>query len=342
MTFKKVLLGTTAVFGVGALFVSSAQAGELEVGLSGFMRTLAAFGDLEEESGTAGSREFYFRNDSEVNVKASATDDETGLSYGVTIELETDTSSTSNTDETWIYISGGFGEVRFGDEDGAVDNMKVGGFSVAAGTGGIDGAGEVASTGINIANSSDNTKIRYDSPVVGGLQIGISYTPDAGHGGSTENPLDNNGDLEDWIEAGAVFSGSFGGVDLKASVVGGWADGENQGDFSGVGAGATVGFSGFTVGGNWYTQDNDNNGVDGDLDGITLGVGAALGPANVSVTYGYQDIDATGNEPENIVVSGDVGILPGVAVQGDVSFFDRDAGADDDGVSGVVRLAVSF
>ena len=37
------------------------------------------------------SREFYFRNDSEVAVKANATDDETGMSYGATLEIETDT-----------------------------------------------------------------------------------------------------------------------------------------------------------------------------------------------------------------------------------------------------------
>ena len=338
MSFKKVLLGTTAVIGASAIMLPTAQAGDLEVGLSGFMRTLAAFGDLEEESGVANSREFYFRNDSEVNVKASATDDETGLSYGATLELETDTSSTANTDESWIYISGGFGEVRLGDEDGASDNMKVGGFSVAAGTGGIDGAGEVATTAIALRNSSDSTKIRYDSPVIGGLQLGISYTPDGGHGGATENPLDNNGDAEDIIEGGAVYSGSFGGVDVKASIVGFTADFENGGDASGIGGGATVGFSGFTVGGGYFTEDNDGQ---GDQDVWNVGVGAALGPANVSVTYGVQDIDG-GPEPENLVVSADVGILPGVALQGDVSFFDRDVGGDDDGVTGVARLSVSF
>ena len=338
MTFKKVLLGTTAVIGAGALIPSSVQAGDLEVGVSGFMRTLAAFGDLEEESGVADSREFYFRNDSEVAVKASATDDETGLDYGVTIEIETDTDATTNTDETWIYISGGFGEVRFGDEDGASDNMKVGGFSVAAGTGGIDGAGEVATTAIALRNSSDATKIRYDSPVVGGFQVGVSYTPDGGHSGAASNPLDNDGDAEDIIEAGAVYSGSFSGVDLKASVVGFVSDFENGGDADGIGVGATVGFSGFTVGGGYFTEDND---AQGDQDVWNVGVGASLGPANLSLTYGVQDIDG-GPEPENIVVSADVGILPGVAIQGDVSFFDRDVGGDDDGVTGVARLSVSF
>lgn len=332
MNFKKVLLGTTAVIGATAV-ISSAQAADLEVGLSGFVKTLAAFGDIQEESGDGNSREFYFRNDSEVHVKANATDDETGLSYGATVEFEADTDSSANTDETWIYISGGFGEVRFGDEDGASDNMKVGGFSVAAGTGGIDGAGEVVSTPIALTNSSDATKIRYDSPVIGGLQFGVSFTPDSGHSGGSANPSENNGDFEQMIEAGVVYSGSFSGLDVKGSVVGYSADVENGNDASGIGGGATIGFSGFTVGGGYF--------ADEDQDVWNAGVKGSFGPADISLTYGAADVD-NGPEPENIVLSANVGVLPGVSLEGDVSFFDRDAGGDDDGVTGVARLSVAF
>ncbi|MCB2010043.1 MAG: porin [Geminicoccaceae bacterium] len=316
--------------------ISSAQAGDLEVGVSGFMRTLAAFGDLDNESGNNDSRSFYFRNDSEVHVNARATDDETGLSYGATIEFETDTNRNDNTDETWIFISGGFGELRFGDEDGASDNMKIGGFSAAAGTGGIDGAGEVASVDFGLTNSSDATKVIYYSPVVSGFQLGVSFTPDTGHAGAQENPADNNGNLEDMVEAGATYAGSFGGLDVKAAVVGYTADGEDGspvGDANGIGGGASVGFAGFTFAGGYYADENQDN--------INAGVKGSFGPANVSVNYAYSDIDG-GGEPENIVLSADVGILPGVTLAGDVSFFDRDDGGDDDGVTGVARLGVAF
>ena len=48
-----------------------------------------------------------------------------------------------NTDETWIFLRGGWGELRMGDEDGVVDNSVVGGQTIAAGTGGIDGSDAV-------------------------------------------------------------------------------------------------------------------------------------------------------------------------------------------------------
>lgn len=343
MSVKNVLLGTTALLGASSLFAGGAAAADLEVGLSGFARTLAAFGDLEEESGVADSREFYFRNDVEVHVNVRGTDDETGLRYGATVEFEGDTDAANNTDETWLFIEGGFGGIRLGDEDGAFDNMKLGAESIAAGTGGLDGAGEVVSAAFTADNSSDATKIRYDSPVVGGFQLGISYTPDSGHGGASSNPTDNGTDREDWVEAGLVYSGAFSGVDLKASAVGSIASYESgvvgDDDFSAFQIGAVVGFSGISVAGAYWAEDDD---VGGDRDGWNIGAAAGVGPANVSVNYAFENQDATGNEPENFVVSADVTILPGVALQGDVSFFDRDAGGDDDGVTGVVRMQVAF
>ena len=89
------------------------------------------------------SRGLDFRNDTEVHVIARGKSEQTGLEYGATIEFEADTNSTLNTDETWIFLRGGWGELRMGDEDGVVDNSVVGGQTIAAGTGGIDGSDAV-------------------------------------------------------------------------------------------------------------------------------------------------------------------------------------------------------
>ncbi len=342
MYLKKALLGTTALLGVGALMVADAgRANALEVTVSGFSRFLAAFGNLEDQSGTANAREFYFRNDTEVHVKARATDDATGMRYGATVEFEADTNATGNTDETWIFIGGSWGELRFGDEDGAADNMKVGGFTVAAGTGGIDGAGEVANAGVFFDNSGDATKIIYYSPSISGFQLGVSYTPDSGHAGSTTYPTSQDaGQRQNWIEAGLTYANSFDGIDIKASLVVSSADYETgNDDFFAIGGGATIGFAGFTVGGGYFSEDDD---LGGDRDIWNIGAGASLGPANFSITYATVDPDGGGAEPENIVLSADMGLLPGVALQGDVSFFDNDTGGDDDGVTGVVRLHIGY
>ncbi len=344
MYLKKALLGTTALLGVGALMVADAgqaKAQALEVSVSGFSRFLAAFGNLEDQSGTTDARSLYFRNDTEVHVKARGTDDATGMRYGATVEFEADTSATGNTDESWIFIGGNWGELRFGDEDGAADNMKVTGATLAAGTGGIDGAGEVANVGIFFDNSSDATKIIYYSPKISGFQVGVSYTPDSGHGGSTTYPTDTTAtDREDWIEAGIAYSNTFGAVDVTASVVGSTADYETgNNDFSAFGGGINIGFSGFTVGGAFFTENDD---VGGDRDIWNVGAGASLGPANLSVTYAKINNDGSNVDPNNIVLSADMGLFPGVALQGDVSFFNRDTGTDDDGVTGVLRLHIGY
>ena len=84
-----------------------------------------------------------------------------------------------NTDETWIFLQRRLGRGPLGDEDGAVDNSVVGGQTIAAGTGGIDGSDAVISAApvVFLTNTDDATKIRYYTPSFGGFSVGVSYTP---------------------------------------------------------------------------------------------------------------------------------------------------------------------
>lgn len=335
MQLSKVLLASTALMGVSLIAGQAYAAGHSTLGMSGFARFEAVGGDIDER-GDASAENFDFQTDSEVHVNYRASDEESGLDYGATVEFETDTDQTGNTDEMWVFISGGFGEIRLGDEDGASDNMKIGGFSVAAGTGGIDGEGVVGSSAIANFNSSDNTKIRYDSPVVGGFQLGVSFTPTNGGGSNlaVDSPFEN------FVEGGIVYSGSFSGLDIKASGVFGVNSGEDgNDDFTGFGVGALIGFSGFSVAGGFFS---DELATGDDRTVFNAGVAGDLGPASVSLTYGLVDDDASGNEESNLVVSATVGLLPGVSLQGDVSFFDERLASGGDGVTGAGRLAVSF
>ena len=188
MNLRNALLGTNAVIGAVALAVPS-TASAFEVNIRGFHNFSAVTGDLEE-SGNAGNdpKDYDFLTDSEIHVQASQTDDETGIRYGMLVEFEADGNSTLNTDESWIFVDGAFGGFRLGDEDGAVDNSKIGAYNIAAGTGGIDGQGVVASAQFAPTNSGDSTKIRYDSPSIagfttwpfGGETIYSMAKPDAG------------------------------------------------------------------------------------------------------------------------------------------------------------------
>ena len=156
MTLRRILLGTSAMVGAGLLAAAApapVQAAEVKPGgaldltLTGFLR-FEAFGGEQDDRALDDtlSRGLDFRNDTEVHVLARGKSEETGIEYGATVEFEADTNQSLNTDETWLFLRGGWGEVRMGDEDGAADNSTVGAQTIAAGTGGIDGSDAVIST----------------------------------------------------------------------------------------------------------------------------------------------------------------------------------------------------
>ena len=238
MLLRRILLSTTAVLGAGMVALAlpgSAGAAEVKAGgypditITGFLRT-EAFGGQQDDLhlDSSQSRSLDFRNDTEVHVIARAKSEETGLEYGATIEFEADTNSTLNTDETWIFLRGGWGELRFGDEDGVVDNSVIGGQTIAAGTGGIDGSDAVitAAPVVFLSNSNDATKIRYYTPSFGGFSLGVSYTPtqqdfnSGSNNGRRSPPRRRPGragggmDAKNIVEGAAVYDGDLGGVGL--------------------------------------------------------------------------------------------------------------------------------
>ena len=191
MLLRRMFLGTSAIAGVGlmvALVPATAGAAEVKAGgypditITGFLRAEAGGGEQDDlQLNSDKARGLDFRNDTEVHVLARAKSEQTGLEYGATVEFEADTNQTVNTDETWMFLRGGWGELRMGDEDGAVDNSIIGGQTIAAGTGGIDGSSFVVAgirgEGVFPTETSDQTKIRYYTPSFGGFSLGVSYTP---------------------------------------------------------------------------------------------------------------------------------------------------------------------
>ena len=108
----------------------------------------------------------------------------TGSSTAATIEFLADTDEILNTETSWIFVSGGWGEVRLGDEDGVADNSSVGAQEIAAGTGGIDGdvVDEIAVGVVYLTHTDTATKIRYYTPILRRLQRRRGLHADAGGG----------------------------------------------------------------------------------------------------------------------------------------------------------------
>jgi predicted porin len=369
MKLKHWLLGTSGLIGAGVLTVGTAlPAGAAEVlpggypdiTISGFAYFRAHGGQLDDaRQDNSFSRNLDFSNDTEVHVLARAKDEQTGMEYGGTIEFEADTNRTDNTDETWIFVRGGWGEVRLGDEDGVADNSNVGASTIAAGTGGIDGSvvDTIAVPMVFLTNSNDATKIRYYTPSFGGFTFAVSYTPQ-------QEQVDSgaeNGDVlasvdveaENVVDAGIIYDGEFGGTGVLASLVAITGDLKDEDSFYGDGswhgwaAGVNVDLFGFKLAGSFA----DEKVGDADRNWFTAGIGAALGPVNTSVNYS-QMLDTSdnylGGEASNLVFSADVPIAPGLVLAGDVGIFDNDARDDnaydggDEGWQAIGRLGLAF
>src|SRR3546814_5182084 len=107
------------------------------------------------------------------------------LEYGAEIELDDIAAGEVEQDEQWIYIGGGFGQVRFGDKEGAAKEFAVtapAGF----GSGGFDGnygqytLGSDARYLLDIEEAqgdTDNTKITYLTPKICGFHGGDRKRP---------------------------------------------------------------------------------------------------------------------------------------------------------------------
>jgi len=378
MHVRNRLLSSTAVVSTTMLLLSGAPdaaevkpGGALNLSIEGFARFEVGGGeqnDLNLDNSFA--RGLDFINDTEVHVLAHGRSEQTGLEYGATIEFLADTNQTDNTDETWVFLKGGWGEVRMGDQNGVVENSIVGGQTIAAGTGGIDGSDfvilPVVGEAVFPTRTEDATKIRYYTPSFGGFSLGVSYTP-------TQSNLDsgaNNGQFiarknganamqaENIVEGGLIYDGDVAGIKLETSLVGQYGKLKNSGEadfggsdwYSGI-YGAALDIQGFKLAGSIGT---DKVG-DQDHQFMTAGIAYGYGPANASITYAWifdsnNDFsDAQGyDKPQNLVASADYALAPGLALAGDVSLFNNDTnsnytgGTGDTGWAGVASVRLTF
>src|SRR3546814_5395376 len=113
-----------------------------------------------------------------------------GITVGARVELEGQTSG-DQIDETYAYFSGGFGEIRFGDEDEAAAltcvgepgsvtaNFGVNSPNEAFNNAGVNGLAGVDSFGSCFGPDSDALKTIYFTPQFGPVNFAVSYTPNA-------------------------------------------------------------------------------------------------------------------------------------------------------------------
>jgi hypothetical protein len=280
---KKLLLASSAMVAAAAI-ASPAQA-QVEVTVGGYYE--AAFGFGDDDTISSNGETFGFWTDAEIHFGFRGMTDN-GLTFGGKVEMEaSNDGDNGGMDESFVFVSGDFGMVEIGFDDGANEQMNFGGtgavtpFGVNDGTQtsfitdpvGLYGNGGLAytGTGISAAGSSDPLMIFYQTPDFSGFQFGISYSPNPVSGGDANardqfTDATRNLDYNNEIQAAITYEGEFDGVGVNASAGLAWANQPNQAAFGNLAAagerddwfgynlGLQISYGGFTVGGAFAQQ----------------------------------------------------------------------------------------
>ena len=197
---RKLLLGTTALAAAATL---SANVAVADISISGYYewKYQSTSSDITANDGTT------FGSDSEIKFSFSNKTD-SGLTLGMVTELYSDGGDTE-IDESSLSISGGFGKIVLGQNDGASTDYEVvstslPGEEIYAGVGSDNDMVLVNAAISNLAG--DSNKISYHLPAMGGLTAGASFT-NSGAAGST-----------DTTEFGAKYSMDAGGAAITIGV----------------------------------------------------------------------------------------------------------------------------
>lgn len=284
---KKQLLSTSAI-ALGVAMAAPATAQQWDVKVGGYMSQHVAItdaGGIGLVAGTDFDGVDSF-NASEIHFLPSITLDN-GLTFGVNIQLEGNNNGGALIDETFMTISSDtFGQLIIGNENSAgyksmvaaptVTSMWINSPSVSGFVPFTPAVGSIAfrdamhSSYTEVAGNNDVNRITYFTPSFNGLTVGVSYASSSVNnaGNNFGNNRNATGNVSDIFDIGVNYGGSFGSTDVNLGAR--WGTGNSNvvgvSDPETWGIGASVSFSGFTVGGSW--AENDNGGPTGALDGV--------------------------------------------------------------------------
>ena len=173
---RKLLLGTTALVASSAILANTAVA-DVSISAGTEWKYISYSSTIAANDGTR------FDTDSEIAFKFTNKTD-SGLTIGYVAELETDADGTATTDESSISISGGFGKLVLGDNDGVGDNYGIESEdAIAEETGVTLPASASISMDTDIAGmSGDANKVAYHIPAMGGFTAGMSVADNGAMG----------------------------------------------------------------------------------------------------------------------------------------------------------------
>jgi len=187
---RKLLLGTTALAAAATL---SANAALADVSISGYYEWFynSRSSNVSANDGT------NFGQESEIAFTFTNKTD-SGLTIEAQTQLDADGAATL-IDDQYLSISGGFGKIKLGADDGVGEDFGIEAEDLIAEESTPTVTSASISTVTDIAGvSGDSTKISYYLPAMGGFTAGVSY-------------LTNVNGVGDHTEYGAQFTTAAAG-----------------------------------------------------------------------------------------------------------------------------------
>ena len=252
---KKLLLGTSAVALAGA-FANSAHAVDWEVKVGGYMEQYAAWSSPEVDGFVDDDYDgIDNKGEAEIHFVPSITLDN-GLKIGADVQLEGNTDTGDQIDESFLFLDGSFGRVLLGSENSAGYLMHYGAPDVtflnvnsgsltkfvpysgaAIGEVGIDTDGDtflgdvvelntgddifrgtLGATYLENGRNNDAQRFTYFTPRFAGFQVGVSYARDPRQDDQNQLNLEvEESGLANIFDVGANYVNSFGAFDIAVS-----------------------------------------------------------------------------------------------------------------------------
>ena len=346
---KSGFLGTTAMAaGAMLLATGTAQGAEkIQLGLGGYFKAFVVGGKQNDGPGLD-ARNHGVAQESEIHFTGETTLDN-GITLGVNVQLEGETSA-DQIGESYIYASGTFGKLIYGQENPASDLMFYG--SPWA----IDGVGlaspdhvfvtlgnAVGSPTVVSDISGDAEKLTYFTPRMGGFRLGLSYTPDncappaaacTSAGTGLQSQLDT-GQQSEAVEIGANYLRRISGLDL--ALYAGMTKGNVEGTATAVtaagaedqdqwGLGVEFSFGGLTFGADYRKDDLGTSAADTDRTDYSVGLTYALGDWTIGTAYAHGEVEAGAglgqDETDGYQVGAAYALGPGITLTSGITYWD--------------------
>ena len=307
---RKLLLGTTALAAAATL---SANAALADVSISAAQEWhFISFGS--KDTALDGNS---FSQDSEIAFKFSNKTD-SGLDISYTVEMESDAGA-GGIDESSLTISGGFGSIMLGQNDGVATAYAIEAEDATQ----EESAGNMASATIRLdtdvaLDETDGNKIAYTLPAMGGFKAGVSFE-DSGAGTSST----------DITAYGASYTAEASGATVTigaATVTQEQAAGTPDKDAQNIGVKISSGAATFYAAQSIYQESDE------DIE--AQGVGASYDLGNGLVISGYtmtaEDSLDAGEEYTSNSIEAAYTIASGLTAVFNVTNYDYKPGTNND------------